>query len=293
MLSAQEKPSDASLFTDEYTDRFQENFFEALKAKGIENYDRAIAHLMECKTLDPDNPAVDYELGRNYLLQKDFRKAIGYFEQAWEGEPSNPWYARGVIESAIMLREFDRALTTAQQLASQSPAYELEVAAVYTEMAEFDKAQEILTRMKEQGLVSSELYELEERIQLSRRTRNIDNTTAPEAVADDDEDGPDSYRKELEALLGAGNFVSLSELSAEALDNFPAQPEFYLYRGVAVFKTGDSSEAIGYLTTGLDFIIDDRALENRFYKALIEAYQAEGNEEKIREYTKKLEQNRS
>ena len=32
----------SEVFLEEYSDTFQENFFEALKQKGIENYDKAI-----------------------------------------------------------------------------------------------------------------------------------------------------------------------------------------------------------------------------------------------------------
>ena len=59
MASGQEEGS-AELFTESYTDRFQEVFFEALKQKGIENYDRAKEQLLEAKKLDPLHPVIDY-----------------------------------------------------------------------------------------------------------------------------------------------------------------------------------------------------------------------------------------
>jgi len=58
---AQEKPSEiniedsAEVFLEEYSDDFEEAFFEALKQKGIENYDRAINLFLECKRLDAKN----------------------------------------------------------------------------------------------------------------------------------------------------------------------------------------------------------------------------------------------
>ena len=52
----------SEVFLEEYTDEFQEKFFEALKQKGIENYDRAVNLLLECKRLDPNNSVLDHEL---------------------------------------------------------------------------------------------------------------------------------------------------------------------------------------------------------------------------------------
>ena len=42
-------------------DTFQEHFFEGLKQKGIENYDKAVEQLLEAKKLQPNNLSVDFE----------------------------------------------------------------------------------------------------------------------------------------------------------------------------------------------------------------------------------------
>ena len=47
-------------------DEYQELFFEALKQKGIENYDRAIEALLKCEKLDDSDAALYFELGKNY-----------------------------------------------------------------------------------------------------------------------------------------------------------------------------------------------------------------------------------
>ena len=39
-------------------DEFQEHFFEALKQKGIENYDRAVEALHKCLNLDSKKPVI-------------------------------------------------------------------------------------------------------------------------------------------------------------------------------------------------------------------------------------------
>ncbi|NNL03175.1 MAG: hypothetical protein HKP39_12950, partial [Eudoraea sp.] len=66
---AQEEES-AEVYLEDYTDEFQEAFFEALKQKGIENYDKAINLFLECKRLDITSNVVDFELANSYLANK-------------------------------------------------------------------------------------------------------------------------------------------------------------------------------------------------------------------------------
>ena len=53
-------------------EQFQEAYYESLIQKGIENYDKAIVSLEKCKELQPENPVIYHELGRNYYFRKDF-----------------------------------------------------------------------------------------------------------------------------------------------------------------------------------------------------------------------------
>ena len=51
-------PEDNSI---DSTEKFQEYFFEALKQKGIENYDRAVVSLLKCVELDDTEAAVYFD----------------------------------------------------------------------------------------------------------------------------------------------------------------------------------------------------------------------------------------
>ena len=65
-LFAQDNP-DAIALVD---DQLENNFYEAVKQRGIENYDKAILALEKCKKIQPNNAIVFFELGKNYLAQK-------------------------------------------------------------------------------------------------------------------------------------------------------------------------------------------------------------------------------
>src|SRR6476620_2708137 len=77
-LIAQSNPEDIASVSDD----FQESFYESLKQKGIENYDKAVQALEKCLKLQLENPTVLYELGKNYLSLKDYRKAYDSFDKA-------------------------------------------------------------------------------------------------------------------------------------------------------------------------------------------------------------------
>ena len=101
---AQEEPSkiiqeeeSAEVFLEEYTDEFQDKFFEALKQKGIQNYDRAINLFLDCKRLDATNIVVDHELAKAYLLDKKYISAQQYAIETLVAEPKNYWYLDTLI----------------------------------------------------------------------------------------------------------------------------------------------------------------------------------------------------
>ena len=84
------KPPDDDLGNVE--DEFQECFFEALKQKGIENYDRAIDALQKCLNLNSKFPVIYFELGKNYNKLKNFGAAEDNLKKAISMQPDNEWF---------------------------------------------------------------------------------------------------------------------------------------------------------------------------------------------------------
>src|SRR6478735_494146 len=87
-LLAQTEPDDIALVNDE----FQESYYESLKQKGMENYDKAIVSLEKCLKLQPQNAIIYHELGKNYFFQKDFPNAETALIKATQLDPNQKWY---------------------------------------------------------------------------------------------------------------------------------------------------------------------------------------------------------
>ena len=84
-------------------------------------------------------------------------------------------------------------------------------------------------------------------------------------------------------------FDVLALLATQAVERFPLQPQWYYYAGLANNQVKKAEEAILQLEAGLEFVVDDPALEINFYIQLGEAFYTLGNEAKKEYYFTKAE----
>lgn len=410
------------------TDEFQEHFFEALKQKGIENYEKAITSLKKCEGIQPDNPVVHFELGKNYRLLGDYDAAVNSFQKANRLQPNQEWYMVELMESYYAKRDFDQAIIVAKKLVPldvkfnnnladlyfRSQRYDdllalldkldaaygmnefrlglrqqiyainndtpaqiqvikdaiaanpedesnyLNLILVYSEAGMEEEAFNTAKEMKENFPASTVVHlalykfyidskdissavnsmktvlvaeeidavsklkvlndflifvnenpsyeeELMKVVNIFAKTeespgvyqklgeyyllkeRKEDALTFFEQGIEKDVDNFQLLRNTLLLQLDLGKFSKAAELSETALEIFPAQPVFYLTRGVALNKSGSYPEAIEILTFGLDFLLEDPQMMSDFFEQLIIAYKETGNAAKAEEFEEKLE----
>ncbi|MDO9273937.1 MAG: hypothetical protein Q7T92_00120, partial [Lutibacter sp.] len=72
--------------------------------------------------------------------------------------------------------------------------------------------------------------------------------------------------------------------SKEALELFPEQPILYKMNGLALNKLGKYNEAIAVLSIGIDFVIDNSAMEADFYEQLSISHEKLGNKSEAIKY---------
>lgn len=75
--------------------------------------------------------------------------------------------------------------------------------------------------------------------------------------------------------------------SETALELYPAQPILYLQNGIAKTQLNQPKGAIESLETGLDFLIENPAMERNFYTQLSKAYELANNISKSEAFAKK------
>lgn len=131
------------------TDAFQEHFFEALKQKGIENHDKAIEALEKCLKLEPQNPIVYNELGKNYLKIKGYKDAYESFEKAAQIDPSNKWYWNGMYDVCYQTQDYNQSIIIVTKLIEFDPGYKEDLVSLYMYTQQFDKALALINDLNE------------------------------------------------------------------------------------------------------------------------------------------------
>ena len=140
-------------------DAFQESFFEAMKQRAIENYDRAVEALLKCEDIDRHSAVVYYELGLNYSKLKNFGAAEDSFKKAARLEPENKWYQVALYGYYMDQNDYDHAIRAMKDLVEYHPDYKEELAGLYMKAEKFDKALDILDELDAKyGITESRDY---------------------------------------------------------------------------------------------------------------------------------------
>lgn len=145
-LFAQAEPDDIAIANDD----FQNAFYEALKQKGIENYDKAIESLQKCIALQPDNAAVLNELGINYLHDKDYKNAYEAYEKANKIDPANKWFLNGMYDVCYQTQDYQQSIVLVQRLIAFDPGYKEDLTSLYMYTQQYDKALALINELNEE-----------------------------------------------------------------------------------------------------------------------------------------------
>lgn len=290
LLSAQVEEAE-EITTEMVEDAFQENFFEALKQKGIGNYDKALQYLSECKQIEPGEPAVDYELGRIYLHTRQYSLSEDHLLSALYEVPSNIWYLNATVQLYLEQQDIQRAIDLAERYREQGAEQQLLIADLYIRNNELKKAEELIAHVEENYNAHAQAVSLRLKLMAvnSGMTESAGDSGNEGSVTADTET-PDGFRNALQSLAENRLYDQLLEKSTEAISNFPAQPEFYYFKGLALLKTGNPEASLEVSREGMAYLLDDNQLELAFYQLMKEAYGALGNDKKRKEIENKIGQ---
>lgn len=165
-------------------DQFQEYFFEAIKQKGIENYQKSADAFLKCIEIDDEKPVLFYELGKNYMQLKNFGAAEDAFKEAVSQDPENEWFLDELYGVYIQQEDMSKALRTVKQLVKFHPDYKQDLASLYIRLEKYDDALKLLDELdsnlgysEDRDYLRNQIYNLtgddNERIEnLEERVRN-------------------------------------------------------------------------------------------------------------------------
>ena len=144
---------------------FENNFYEALKQKAIENYDKAIISLDKCLQKEPNNPEVYYQLGINYLNQKNYGEAENAFQKAVDLEPKQRWYWNGLYDVYYQTRNFNKSIIIVEKLVTFDANMKEDLVSLYMTTQRFDKAKIVIDDIESKGTLTKAMESYQMQIQ--------------------------------------------------------------------------------------------------------------------------------
>jgi tetratricopeptide (TPR) repeat protein len=145
-----------------------------LLQKGIENYDKAIVALEKCLASQPNNAAVHFELGKNYLALKQYESAYESFQKATQIEPKNRWFWVGLYDLSFQTKNYERAMTAVQQLIGFDERYKDDLIPLYMATNQLEKALALISEMNAKYGKSQERTQFKNQILLATKNQSSD-----------------------------------------------------------------------------------------------------------------------
>lgn len=279
--------------------KFQEYFFEALKQKAIQNYDKAIESLEKCYAIDSKNTALLFEFSKNYTYQREYGKALMFIEKALEKAPANLFLLLHKVEIHKKQKEYKQAAEILEKLVDKYPRYNDDLGWLYLKQKKYKKLQELIKKAEAKAYTSQRLYHygiyLKNRLHVSSATSKKEESNEKEDIkslkkAFEQKKDYQILYKLLQKEEEQKKYQLLYEDSKNGLDLFPVQAFLYAMNGKALNNLGKFSEAVSILSRGIDFVIDNKELKSIFYKQLATAYYGLKQTEKAKKYQQKAKQ---
>lgn len=131
-------------------DAFQENFFEGLKQKAIENYELALTALNKAEkaTSSPENKAVVYfEMAKNFSYLKQYDQAESNYKKVLANQGDRLDVLEHLYDLYYKQQNYEKAIPLVQKLIPFDEDYREDLANLYTHTKQYDKAINLLDEL--------------------------------------------------------------------------------------------------------------------------------------------------
>ncbi len=228
------------------TDAFQENFFEALKQKGIENYELALTALNKAEKAakSEENKAVVYfEMGKNHTYLKHYVEAEANFNKVLQSQGDRLDVLEQFYELYHQQRDYEKSIPLVQRLIVFDEDYKEDLANLYTLTRQYDKALEQLDELDDSWGESDIRNAL--RAQIYRATGNTEG--AIENLEEKIDSNPKNEKEYLNLIFlysEQGNKEKAFEAAKNLLKSNPKSQLVHLALYKFYLDAGNASEAI-------------------------------------------------
>ncbi|PKP24581.1 MAG: hypothetical protein CVU03_11845 [Bacteroidetes bacterium HGW-Bacteroidetes-2] len=149
-IFAQEKEGGLLEEPSNVTDSFQEFFFEALKQKGIENYDKALESLEKAAKERPNEAVIYFEMGKNQSLLKKYTDAEENFKKVLQLDAERLDVFEALYEVYYNTKEYTKAIEIIKKLIPFDKDYKEDLANLYERTEQYTKALQLLDELDQE-----------------------------------------------------------------------------------------------------------------------------------------------
>ncbi len=269
---------------------FERHFFDAVTLKAIYKHQQAIDKLEECNVLVPDDKAVLFELSKNYFSLNKIPEATEYANQSLAKDPENLWIQEHLVKIYRKSGRFEKAIEIQEKIGAKFPKKKRALVFLHLMNNDRPKAQQLLNELTKAKLLNNRLRAIKEQLNKTnkKKTKVTSEAKGNNLKTTFEKEKTFKNLRSLLEKLEKENSKDLLSYSEQGLSLFPAQPLVYLMNGIALNNNKEYKKAIGTLKNGIDFVVDDRTMEKRFYAQLLKAYKATGDIKNSNKYQKKI-----
>ncbi len=123
-------------------------FFDAIKERALGNFDRAEVLLKTAIRQEPDEPALYFELGKNFRALKQYDLAEDAFLNANSRQPDDEWILNELYSVYLDIGALDKLLAILQKLAPKHPDYQEDLVSFYIEQGRYQDANTALSLLE-------------------------------------------------------------------------------------------------------------------------------------------------
>ncbi|TXD70430.1 tetratricopeptide repeat protein [Aequorivita lipolytica] len=233
------------------TDAFQENFFEALKQKAIENYELALTALNKAEKAakSEENKAVVYfEMGKNHTYLKQYAEAEADFNKVLKSQGNRLDVLEQFYELYYQQKDYEKSIPLVEKLIPFDEDYKEDLANLYILTKQYDKALQQLDELDQVWGESDIRNAL--RVQIYRTTGNTEG--AIENLEQKIDNNPKNEKEYLNLIFlysDQGNKEKAFDAAKNLLKSSPKSQLVHLALYKFYLDEGNSLEAIKSMKT--------------------------------------------
>lgn len=224
-------------------------FVDACSERKKGNLNEAIKLFEQCKTLDPSNAAVYYELAGIYRLLGNYEIALENAKVCAASDKNNEWYQLILIDCYNSLKLYYQSVKVREILVKQFPEkneFKEDLAIEYALLGQYDKSLKIYNELEEIYGTNEQLSLNKVKLLKSQKNYKEAEQVLQKLIASDPKD-PKYYAYLAEFYLESNKLEDAKPMYDKILELDPQNPEIHLALHNYYIHKGNDSLAYTHL----------------------------------------------